>query len=219
MTTPGESRWKQMVAALGRRVGLSPREVEMATEGRVKAGEVEQITAQALASMTGDGAPAEESPVESMQEDTKREESPVVTADRAQEANEYMKERMLFTPRMFQVINTVAPVAGERFADYYETIFGDGAIPRRLKELMFVAIGVTWRSPACLIHVIPAIEAGATDEEIFEAVAVAVNGAGFVPGGAGIPYAFQYAVKVLEIAAKYRAGEPWEYIQPAEFKM
>ena len=22
-----------------------------------------------------------------------------------------------------------------------------------------------------------------------------------------------------EIAGKYRAGEPWEYIQPAEFKM
>ncbi|MGD9893319.1 MAG: carboxymuconolactone decarboxylase family protein [Dehalococcoidia bacterium] len=218
MSTPGESRWKQMVAALGRRVGLSPREVEMATEGRVKAAEVEQITTQALASMAGNGPPAEAPAVDDTQQQM-REETPMVTADRAQEANEYMKERMLFTPRMFQVINTVAPAAGERFADYYETVFGDGAIPRRLKELMFVAIGVTWRSPACLIHVIPAIEAGASDEEIFEAVAVAVNGAGFVPGGAGIPYAFQYAVKVLEIAAKYRAGEPWEYIQPAEFKM
>jgi AhpD family alkylhydroperoxidase len=147
------------------------------------------------------------------------EEATMVATDRAQEANDYMKQRMLFTPRMFQVINTVAPTAGERFADYYEQIFGDGALPRKIKELMFVAIGVTWRSPACLIHVIPAIEAGATDAEIFEAVAVAVNGAGFVPGGVGIPYAFQYAVKVLEIAGKYRAGEPWEYIQPAEFKM
>jgi AhpD family alkylhydroperoxidase len=143
----------------------------------------------------------------------------MVATERAQEANDYMKQRMLFTPRMFQVINTVAPTAGERFADYYEQIFGDGALPRKIKELMFVAIGVTWRSPACLIHVIPAIEAGATDAEIFEAVAVAVNGAGFVPGGVGIPYAFQYAVKVLEIAQKYRAGEAWEYIQPAEFKM
>ena len=28
-----------------------------------------------------------------------------------------------------------------------------------------------------------------------------------------------YALKVLEIAGKYRAGEPWEYIEPAEFKM
>ena len=143
----------------------------------------------------------------------------MAVADRASEANAYMKERMGFTPRMFQTINTVAPVAGERFADYYEVIFGDGNLPRKIKELMFVAIGVSWRSPACLIHVIPAIEAGATDGEIFEAVAVATNAAGFVPGGAGIPYAFQYAVKVLEIAAKYRTGEPWEYIQPAEFKM
>ena len=25
--------------------------------------------------------------------------------------------------------------------------------------------------------------------------------------------------KVLEIAGKYRAGEPWEYVQPAEFKL
>ncbi len=143
----------------------------------------------------------------------------MAVVDRASEANEYMKQRMGFTPRMFQTINTVAPVAGERFADYYEVIFGDGNLPRKIKELMFVAIGVSWRSPACLIHVIPAIEAGATDGEIFEAVAVATNAAGLVPGGAGIPYAFQYAVKVLEIAAKYRAGEPWEYIQPAEFKM
>jgi hypothetical protein len=39
------------------------------------------------------------------------------------------------------------------------------------------------------------------------------------PRGAGIPYAFQYALKVLEIASKYRKGESWEYIQPAEFKM
>ncbi len=38
-------------------------------------------------------------------------------ADRAAQANEYMKQKMLFTPRMFQVINTVAPEAGERFAE------------------------------------------------------------------------------------------------------
>src|SRR3712207_6778961 len=135
----------------------------------------------------------------------------MVATDRAQEANEYMKGKMLFTPRMFQTINTVAPGAGELCAEYYEVIFGNGAIPRKLKALIFVASGVTWRSPACLIHVIPAIEAGATDGEIFEAVAVATNAAGFVPGGAGIPYAFQYAVKVLEITAKYRAGRSEEH--------
>jgi alkylhydroperoxidase/carboxymuconolactone decarboxylase family protein YurZ len=133
-----------------------------------------------------------------------------------EEANAYMKKKMGFTPRMFQVINTVAPVSGERFADYYATVFSDGALPKKVKELMFTAIGVSWQSPRCLIHVIPAIEAGATDAEIFEAVSVGTIGAGFVPGGPGIPYAFEYAVKVLDIAAKYRKGEKWEYLEPAK---
>jgi len=137
-----------------------------------------------------------------------------------EEANAYIKERAFFVPRFLGTLTAAGVTEGPmRFADYYTTVFGDGAIPRRLKELMFVAIGVSYRSPACLVHVIPAIEAGASDGEIFEAINVGVNAAGFVPGGPGIPYAFQYAVKVLEIASKYRKGEPWEYVQPAEFKM
>ena len=143
----------------------------------------------------------------------------MTTQSRAEQANAYMKEKMLFTPRMFQIINTIHPAAGEGFADFYATIWADGALSRKIKELMFTSIGVSYRSPACLIHVIPAIEAGATDGEIFEAVAVGTIAGGFVPGGPGIPYAFQYALKVLDIAAKYRAGEPWEYVEPAEFKM
>ena len=143
----------------------------------------------------------------------------MVSADRTAQANAYVKERMFFVPRMFQILNTAAPESGERFADFYNTVWQDGNLPRKVKELMFVAIGVSWRSPACLIHVIPAIEAGATDGEIFEAVTVGTLAGGFVPGGPGIPYAFQYALKVLDIAAKYRKGEPWEYVEPAEFKM
>ena len=143
----------------------------------------------------------------------------MVSADRTAQANAYVKERMFFVPRMFQILNTVAPETPERFADFYNSVWQDGALPRKIKELMFTAIGVSWRSPACLIHVVPAIEAGATDQEIFEAVTVGTLAAGFVPGGPGIPYAFQYALKVLEVAGKYRKGEPWEYVEPAEFKM
>lgn len=142
-----------------------------------------------------------------------------VSEERAQQANEYMKEKMLFTPRMFQIINQMAPEAGETFADFYNAIWQDGALSRKTKELMFVAIGVAYRSPACLIHFVPAIEAGATDEELFEAAAIGMIGGGFVPNGPGIPYAFQYAVKLMEVAQKYRAGEDWEYVEPAEFKM
>ena len=133
-----------------------------------------------------------------------------------QEVNDYMMKNMKFVPRMYQVINTVAPDAGMAFANFYQSVFADGAIPKKLKELMFVAIGVSYLSPRCLIHVVPAIEAGATDGEIFEAVNVGVVGAGFVPGGPGIPYAFEYALKVLDVAAKYRKGEKWEYLEPSK---
>jgi len=138
-------------------------------------------------------------------------------ATTTEEVNAYMKKHMMFVPRMYQVLNTVAPDAGMAFANFYQTVFADGAIPKKLKELMFVAIGVTYMSPRCLIHVVPAIEAGATDAEIFEAVNVAVVAAGFVPGGPGIPYAFEYALKVLDVAAKYRKGEKWEYMPAPSF--
>lgn len=134
-----------------------------------------------------------------------------------QEVNDFMMQNMKFIPRMYQVINTVAPDAGMAFANFYQTVFADGAIPKKLKELMFVAIGVSYLSPRCLIHVVPAIEAGATDGEIFEAVVVGVIGGGFVPGGPGIPYAFEYALKALDIAAKHRKGEKWEYLESPKF--
>ena len=133
-----------------------------------------------------------------------------------QEVNDFMKENMKFIPRMYQVINQVAPDAGMAFANFYQSVFAEGALPKKIKELMFVAIGVSWMSPRCLIHVVPAIESGATDGEIFEAVVVGVIGAGFVPGGPGIPYAFEYALKVLDVAGKYRKGEKWEYLEPSK---
>jgi alkylhydroperoxidase/carboxymuconolactone decarboxylase family protein YurZ len=135
----------------------------------------------------------------------------------AEEANKYMEDLMGFTPRMFQVINTVNPEAGKTFADFYNSIWKDGALSKKIKELIFVAIGVTCMSPRCLIHVVPALKEGATTGEIFEAVSVGVIGAGFVPEGKGIPYAFEYAAKVLEIADKYSKGEEWEYLLPPKF--
>ncbi|MBI4199867.1 MAG: carboxymuconolactone decarboxylase family protein [Chloroflexi bacterium] len=142
----------------------------------------------------------------------------MVASKRTEQASAYIKKNMFFVPRMFQVLNTVTPEVGERFSDFYNTVWKDGALPRKIKELMFVAIGVAYKSPRCLIHVVPAIEAGATDGEILEAVTVGTLGAGFVPNGPGIPYAFEYALKVLEVAGKVRKGEKWEYLLPPEFR-
>jgi len=139
--------------------------------------------------------------------------------ERVKQAVDYCQEQLKFTPRILGHMAQGAPEAAEQFVDFYSAVWGDGTVSRKMKELIFVAIGVTHRSPACLIHVIPAIELGATDQEIFEVVAVATISTGFIPNTPGIPYAFQYALKVLEIAHKYRKGEPWEYVEPARFRM
>lgn len=142
---------------------------------------------------------------------------PQPTPDEIEAANAYMRARMLFLPRMFQAINRYNPAIGRAFADYYEAGKRDRHLTRAVKELVFTAIGVATASPACLIHVIPAIEAGASREQLQEAVLIGVLAAGFIPAGAGIPYAIQYAAKVLETADRYRAGEPWEYARPPDF--
>lgn len=134
-----------------------------------------------------------------------------------EETNKYMEEHMLFLPRMFKVINQLNPEAGKTFADFYESLWKDGALPRKIKELIFMAGGVAYMSPRCIVHVVPAVKAGATIEEIFEAAAIGTILAGFVPNGPGIPYAFEYAVKCVEIAQKVMKGEPWEYLPPPKF--
>jgi len=128
------------------------------------------------------------------------------------EANQYMMDSMLFVPRMFKVINQINPMAGKTFADFYNSIWEDGALSRKFKELIFMAGGVAYCSPRCIIHVLPAVKAGATIPEVFEAAAIGMMLGGFVPGGPGIPYAFEYAAKCVELAEKIQKGEPWEYL-------
>jgi alkylhydroperoxidase/carboxymuconolactone decarboxylase family protein YurZ len=135
----------------------------------------------------------------------------------AEEANKYMEDHMGFTPRMFNVINMLNPTAGKTFADFYESIWADGALSKKVKELMFMMGGVSHMSPRCLIHVVPAVKEGATIMEVFEAAAVGCLLAGFVPNGPGIPYAFEYAAKCVEIAQKMEKGEDWEYLEPPQF--
>ncbi len=143
----------------------------------------------------------------------------MTNADDVAQARAYIMEKLRFMPRMVAAMVEGQPELGKLFADFYTSVWGDSALPCKTKEMMFVAVGVSHRSPACLIHVIPAIERGATDAELVEAVIVGALAGGFVPNGPGMPYAVEYAAKVLEVARKYRAGEPWEYVQPAEFKM
>tara|TARA_B100000959_G_scaffold18261_2_gene17627 strand:+ start:4938 stop:5495 length:558 start_codon:yes stop_codon:yes gene_type:complete len=119
------------------------------------------------------------------------------------EANEYMDAVAGFNPRMFKIINTVSTDAGVCFGNYYSTVFSDGALSGKVKELMFMAGGVGTMSSKCIVHNIPACEQGATIPEVFEAATVGVILGGFSPRGAGIPYAFDYALKCIEGASAF----------------
>lgn len=120
-----------------------------------------------------------------------------------QEANKYMDEASGFNPRMFKIINTLQTDAGVCFGNYYSSVFSDNNLSQKVKELMFMSGGVGTMSSKCIVHVIPACESGASVMEVYEAATVGVILGGFSPRGAGIPYAFDYALKAIGGATAY----------------
>lgn len=66
-----------------------------------------------------------------------------------------------------------APDAWKTFLAFDKAALADGAIPKKYKELMALAVALTTQCPYCLaIHKEAAIKAGATAEEISETVFV-----------------------------------------------
>ena len=67
-----------------------------------------------------------------------------------------------------------APKAWETFLAFDKAALADGVIPKKYKELMALAVGLTTQCPYCLlIHKDAAVKAGATPEEISETVFIA----------------------------------------------
>jgi AhpD family alkylhydroperoxidase len=74
------------------------------------------------------------------------------------------------------------PELMKAFLDVDAKVFADGALDKRTKELIAVACGHVTQCPYCIdAHVKGARKAGATDEQIAEAIFVAV---GLRAGGA-----------------------------------
>jgi AhpD family alkylhydroperoxidase len=85
-----------------------------------------------------------------------------------------------------------------------DEVYADGAIPKRYKELVGIAISVVSSCEECVrYHVQGALDAGATTEQIVEAIRLGVIGGGSVT----YPTA-RYAVSVLEeLGALDESGE------------
>jgi alkylhydroperoxidase/carboxymuconolactone decarboxylase family protein YurZ len=137
--------------------------------------------------------------------------------DEVRQVNDYMMDKVGYVPRMFQVMNTIVTEPGKTFADFYNAFAQDGALERKHKELMFMSIGVSYCSPHAILHVMPALKAGATMPEVFEAACIGMLASAWVPNGPGMPAAFDYAQRCMEVADKVARGEPWDFIPEPKF--
>lgn len=80
------------------------------------------------------------------------------------------------------------------FAALHKAAFADGALTKKTKELMAVAIAVAARCDGCIaFHVYGAIKAGASREEITETIGVAM----LMGGGPAMVYGCE-ALDALE---------------------
>jgi AhpD family alkylhydroperoxidase len=82
----------------------------------------------------------------------------------------YSKENLNKLPKM----GKLAPEGMAAFRAYDKAALADGAIPKKYKELMAIAVALTTQCPYCIeVHRQEALKAGVTEQELAEAVHVA----------------------------------------------
>lgn len=80
------------------------------------------------------------------------------------------------------------------FSGLHEAALGDGALDRKTKEIMAVSIAIATHCEGCIAwHVSGAVKAGATHEEVAEAISVAI-----LMGGGPATYYGAHALQYLD---------------------
>jgi AhpD family alkylhydroperoxidase len=70
----------------------------------------------------------------------------------------------------------LAPKPAEAFKEFSRSVFAEGAIPAKIKQLIAVAVAHATQCPYCIrSHTSTALKQGATAEEIMEAIWIAVE--------------------------------------------
>jgi AhpD family alkylhydroperoxidase len=82
----------------------------------------------------------------------------------------YSEENLKKLPKIGELV----PEAMSTFQAFDKAALADGAIPKKYKELMAIAVALTTQCPYCIeIHRKQALKAGVTEQELAEAVFVA----------------------------------------------
>ncbi len=98
--------------------------------------------------------------------------------------------------RKFSNILDWNKVLGEKFFDYYEKVFEEGALTAREKSLIALAVAHTEMCPYCIdAYTKDGLERGITKEEMMEAVHVGTA----IKGGASLVHSVQMMNKVNKL--------------------
>jgi ribonuclease HI len=97
-----------------------------------------------------------------------------------------------------EIILRDAPLPIKRFFALDQDVYEDGALPRKTKELLGLVASTVLRCNDCIAyHVREGARAGASDEEIYEALGVAL----VVGGSVTIPH-LRFVAQLLEEMGK-----------------
>jgi AhpD family alkylhydroperoxidase len=98
----------------------------------------------------------------------------------------------------------LAPEAEAAFRAFSETVFRDGALPRKVKQLIAVAVAHVTQCPYCIQgHTKAATRDGATPEEVMEAIWVAAE----MRAGGAFAHSNLALATLEEIDARHKPGE------------
>lgn len=80
------------------------------------------------------------------------------------------------TPALAEQRRRLAPGPAQAFRAFSQSVFGEGALPTKTKQLIAVAVAHVTQCPYCIrSHTRTALRQGATGEEIMEAIWVAAE--------------------------------------------
>ncbi|WP_304238271.1 arsenosugar biosynthesis-associated peroxidase-like protein [Jiulongibacter sediminis] len=98
--------------------------------------------------------------------------------------------------KKFGNIKEYSPELGKKFFDWYGEVFQEGALTKREKGLIALAVAHAIQCPYCIdAYTSDTLEQGCSEEELMEAVHVA----GAIRGGASLVHGVQMMNKTKEL--------------------
>lgn len=108
-------------------------------------------------------------------------------------------EKTYYNPedlKKFKNVTDFQQELGEKFFEYYGAVFEEGALTKREKALIALAVSHTVQCPYCIdSYTTESLENGATEEQMMEAVHVASA----IRGGSSLVHGVQMMNKVKKM--------------------